>query len=67
MKRLGIKVTKFPNPHLYRPNVGIMLLNQEGLVLIAQRIDTPGSSWQMPQGGGGYISDCLSGKPIYTL
>lgn len=36
---------------LYRPNVGIMLLNKEGKVFVAQRIDTPGSAWQMPQGG----------------
>lgn len=36
---------------LYRPNVGIMLLNKEGEVFVAQRIDTPGPAWQMPQGG----------------
>ena len=36
---------------LYRPNVGIMLLNNEGHVFVAQRIDTPGPAWQMPQGG----------------
>lgn len=36
---------------LYRPNVGIMLLNKEGKVFVAQRIDTPGPAWQMPQGG----------------
>jgi putative (di)nucleoside polyphosphate hydrolase len=35
----------------YRPNVGIMLLNHDGQVFVAQRIDTPGSAWQMPQGG----------------
>ena len=34
----------------YRPGVGIMLLNAEGLVFVARRIDTPGA-WQMPQGG----------------
>jgi putative (di)nucleoside polyphosphate hydrolase len=36
---------------LYRPNVGIMLLNKEGSVFVAQRIDSPGPAWQMPQGG----------------
>lgn len=36
---------------LYRPNVGIMLLNKEGDVFVAQRIDSPGPAWQMPQGG----------------
>jgi putative (di)nucleoside polyphosphate hydrolase len=34
----------------YRPGVGIMLVNDRGLVFVAQRIDTPGA-WQMPQGG----------------
>ena len=36
---------------LYRPNVGIMLLNKEGKVFVAQRLDSPGPAWQMPQGG----------------
>lgn len=34
----------------YRPCVGIMLVNPQGLVFVAQRIDTP-DAWQMPQGG----------------
>lgn len=34
----------------YRPCVGIMLVNAEGLVWQGERIDTPGA-WQMPQGG----------------
>lgn len=34
----------------YRLGVGAMLLNAEGLVFVAERIDTPGA-WQMPQGG----------------
>ena len=38
-------------PAGYRPGVGIVLLNREGLVFVAQRIDTPGEAWQMPQGG----------------
>lgn len=35
----------------YRPCVGIMLLNQHGEVLVAQRSDMPSEAWQMPQGG----------------
>jgi putative (di)nucleoside polyphosphate hydrolase len=35
----------------YRRGVGIMLLNREGKVFVAQRLDTPGEAWQMPQGG----------------
>jgi putative (di)nucleoside polyphosphate hydrolase len=36
---------------LYRPNVGIMLVNPEGKVFVGKRIDTVGEHWQMPQGG----------------
>ncbi|MEA2779788.1 MAG: putative (di)nucleoside polyphosphate hydrolase [Rhodospirillaceae bacterium] len=35
----------------YRPGVGIMLLNPQGEVLVARRIDMPSEAWQMPQGG----------------
>jgi len=42
----------------YRPCVGIMLLNREGLVFIGRRRNkkqpehvAPGHEWQMPQGG----------------
>lgn len=35
----------------YRPCVGIMLFNQNNLVLVAQRIDQIAEAWQMPQGG----------------
>ncbi len=41
----------------YRPCVGIMILNRQGLVWIGRRADAPnepegpGSWWQMPQGG----------------
>jgi len=34
----------------YRLGVGVVLLNAEGHVFVAQRIDTPGA-WQLPQGG----------------
>ncbi|MDR3516961.1 MAG: RNA pyrophosphohydrolase [Azospirillaceae bacterium] len=39
-----------PNDLPYRRNVGVMLYNPDGLVLVARRIDTP-TAWQMPQGG----------------
>ncbi|MDP6830994.1 MAG: RNA pyrophosphohydrolase [Alphaproteobacteria bacterium] len=35
----------------YRRCVGIMLLNKDNLVLVAQRIDQQAEAWQMPQGG----------------
>lgn len=35
----------------YRPAAGIMLLNDEGRVFVAQRIDNTLEAWQMPQGG----------------
>jgi putative (di)nucleoside polyphosphate hydrolase len=35
----------------YRRCVGLALFNSAGLVFAAQRIDTPGEAWQMPQGG----------------
>ena len=35
----------------YRLGVGVMLLNGDGLVFVAKRIDMPGDAWQMPQGG----------------
>jgi putative (di)nucleoside polyphosphate hydrolase len=44
-----------PDPSKYRPCVGIMLLNKQGLVFIGrrrkQRLKIPGHEWQMPQGG----------------
>lgn len=35
---------------VYRPCVGIVLMNDHGEVFIGERIDHPGA-WQMPQGG----------------
>ena len=36
----------------YRPCVGVMLVNAEGLVFVGKRIDNrEGDWWQMPQGG----------------
>ncbi|MBO4521008.1 MAG: RNA pyrophosphohydrolase [Alphaproteobacteria bacterium] len=36
---------------LYRPNVGIMVLNASGDVFMAHRTDSRKQAWQMPQGG----------------
>jgi putative (di)nucleoside polyphosphate hydrolase len=35
----------------YRRGVGLMLINPDRKVFVAQRIDNPGQAWQMPQGG----------------
>mgnify|MGYP000252233398 CR=1 FL=1 len=40
----------------YRPNVGAVVFNRDGLVLVARRADLPNAEgapggWQMPQGG----------------
>jgi len=35
----------------YRLGVGVVVLNAADQVFVAQRIDTPGDAWQMPQGG----------------
>jgi len=35
----------------YRPGAGIMLLNREGKIFVAQRLDNAADAWQMPQGG----------------
>ncbi len=44
-------MSKGKPPTGYRPCVGIMLFNGKGQVFVAQRIDSPGPAWQMPQGG----------------
>lgn len=35
----------------YRPCVGVVLINNQGLIFAGQRIDSPTPAWQMPQGG----------------
>lgn len=35
----------------YRPNVGVMLINPQGLIWAGQRLDSQTPAWQMPQGG----------------
>ncbi|MGB0661042.1 MAG: RNA pyrophosphohydrolase [Mangrovicoccus sp.] len=41
------EIAKLP----YRENVGIMLVNGDDLVFLAQRLDNPEPALQMPQGG----------------
>ena len=36
---------------LYRPGVGVMLVNPERRVWVGQRLDSTLEAWQMPQGG----------------
>ena len=36
---------------LYRPGVGIMLLNKSGKMLLGRRSDVEDGAWQFPQGG----------------
>lgn len=41
-----------PDPSLYRPCVGVMLVNVQGQAFVGKRIDNKeGDWWQMPQGG----------------
>jgi len=40
-----------PDTLPYRPGAGVMLLNREGKVFVAQRLDSTLEAWQMPQGG----------------
>jgi len=35
----------------YRLGVGVMLINKDGRVFVAKRIDMTSEAWQMPQGG----------------
>tara|TARA_R110002096_G_scaffold123112_25_gene266569 strand:+ start:3331 stop:3810 length:480 start_codon:yes stop_codon:yes gene_type:complete len=35
----------------YRPCVGVMMINEAGLIFAAQRCDSTVPAWQMPQGG----------------
>ena len=41
------EIAKLP----YRPCVGLMLMNAEGLIFVGQRNDRHKDAWQMPQGG----------------
>ena len=39
------------NPKDYRPNVGMMIINNQKKIFVGKRIDHPSEFWQMPQGG----------------
>lgn len=43
--------TPDPKDLPYRPCVGVMLVNGDGLIFAGQRKDSPVAAWQMPQGG----------------
>ena len=49
MTRPGLNLR--PEDLPYRPCVGVMLINREGLVFVGRRIDQTVEGWQMPQGG----------------
>ena len=44
-------MTRDANDLPYRPCVGVMLINAQGLIFAGQRIDSTVPAWQMPQGG----------------
>ena len=44
-------MSKSPSNLPYRPCVGIILLNADGLVFAGRRNDASENAWQMPQGG----------------
>ncbi|MCJ8138375.1 RNA pyrophosphohydrolase [Falsirhodobacter halotolerans] len=35
----------------YRPCVGVVLINADGLIFTGRRLDSTSAAWQMPQGG----------------
>lgn len=48
---LEIASDRRPDDRLYRPGVGIILLNRLGEVLVGRRNDLLEEAWQLPQGG----------------
>lgn len=44
-------MTSDPATLPYRPCVGVMLINAQGLIWAGQRLDSRVAAWQMPQGG----------------
>jgi putative (di)nucleoside polyphosphate hydrolase len=50
-----------PDTLPYRPAAGVMLINGEGKVFVAQRLDSTLEAWQMPQGGLDEGEEPLSG------
>ena len=39
------------DPKDYRPNVGMMIIDNQKKIFVGKRIDHPSEFWQMPQGG----------------
>ena len=46
----GVEVRAAPAPGNYRANVGIMIVNSNGMILAGDALHYPGE-WMMPQGG----------------
>lgn len=46
-----MSLTSPPQPTDYRACAGIMLVNRQGKVFVARRLDGTADTWQMPQGG----------------
>lgn len=44
-------MTPAPETLPYRPCVGVVLINPQGLIFTGNRKDSPVAAWQMPQGG----------------
>jgi putative (di)nucleoside polyphosphate hydrolase len=44
-------MTVDPETLPYRPCVGVVLINADGLIFAGRRLDNRGDAWQMPQGG----------------
>ena len=44
------EIASFPPVGEYRPNVAALMINDEGRILICERLKNPGA-WQFPQGG----------------
>src|SRR5688500_9610223 len=59
LSNLAMTSTMSSAEDLYRPGVGIMLVNRDGKVWVGQRIDNPTDAWQMPQGGRDADEDAL--------
>ncbi|YCM46117.1 RNA pyrophosphohydrolase [Verrucomicrobiaceae bacterium 227] len=46
----ALQVITFRPVGEYRPNVAALMINEDGRILICERLETPGA-WQFPQGG----------------
>src|ERR1700722_11646327 len=53
---MSLPKDEFEDP-LYRPSVGMMILNTENKIFVGQRKDSKEPAWQMPQGGIDFHED----------